>query len=234
MRRANLPVLMIAFLLVSTSHVLGLLDNFDDGKADGWVEVQGEWKVEKGMYMQDDTEWTTTATNETYHRSFFGDPNWKDYTVQAEVTITEAGDLAPIAGIFFRVTSLDEEGGYYYWRIDQRDSEGPMLIKSPNTIIAENRAIFAEVPTEIGEVALMKAVVKGTHIECWLDGELIFEIDDPDFETGAIGVGTFNAEATFDNVEIEGPGIPASYVDFSGKLATLWGNIKRYSIDQQY
>ncbi len=101
-----------------------------------------------------------------------------------------------------------------------------MLIKAPNTIIAQDPAAFAEAPTEIGKVAIMKVEVEGGQIECWLDGELLFEADDPDFKTGAIGVGTFNSEAEFDNITVEGPGIPATSVSRAGKLATTWANIK--------
>ena len=73
----------------------------------------------------------------------------------------------------------------------------------------------------------MKAEVDGEHIKCWLDGDLLFEVDDPDFKNGAIGVGTFNAEAEFDNITVEGPGVPQTSVEFSRKLATMWASIKR-------
>jgi hypothetical protein len=102
-----------------------------------------------------------------------------------------------------------------------------MLIKAPNTIIAQDPAAFAQVPTEIGKVAIMKAEVNGENIKCWLDGELLFEVDDPDFGNGAIGVGTFNAEAEFDNITVEGPGVPRTSVEFSGKLATTWASVKQ-------
>ena len=224
--KTKLLILAIALSLISVSPVFGLLEDFNDGKADGWEEIQGTWSVEGGKYLQEDLEWTTTATHETYHRSFFGDVGWEDYTIEAEVTIVEGGDLAPIAGIFFRVTDLGDMGDYYYWRIDQRPATGPMLIKAPNTIIAQDPGAFPEAPTEIGKVAIMKAVVKGSDIECWLDGELLFEATDADFKFGAIGVGTFNAAAEFDNITVEGPGVPATAVEFTGKLATTWANIK--------
>ncbi len=228
--KAKLSILAIVLSLVFVGSVFGLLEDFNDGKADGWEEIQGDWSVVGGKYLQEDTEWTTTATHETYHRSFFGDVGWEDYTIEAEVTIVEDGELAPIAGIFFRVTDLGDMGDYYYWRIDQRPATGPMLIKSPNTIIAQDPGAFPDAPTETGKVAVMKAVVTGGHFECWLDGNLLFEVDDPDFKFGAIGVGTFNAAAEFDNITVEGPGVPATAVEFTGKLSTTWADIKHQRI----
>ncbi len=57
--------LTIIFILTPVSLAFGLLEDFNDGKADGWVEVQGEWRVENGKYVQEDIDWTTTATHET-------------------------------------------------------------------------------------------------------------------------------------------------------------------------
>ena len=45
-------------------------------------------------------------------------------------------------------------------------------------------------------------------------------------KNGAIGVGTFNAEAGFYNIIVEGPGLPRTSVEFSGKLTTAWASIK--------
>ena len=199
-----------------------LIDDFNDGKDDGWNRIQGDWSVIAGEYAQEDVEYTTTETYETYTRSFFGDESWTDYTLEAKVRIEEGGELAPIIGIFFRVTEKTEIGDYYYFRLDARAAEGPALIKSPNTILQENNGK----PSELGQDYILKVEVEGDNIKCYIDGELEIELQDASFPNGAIGVGTFNTEGYFDNVSVNGEGIAANPVLMAGKLTTTWASIK--------
>jgi len=202
------------FCFVSVTYAL--IDDFNDGKDDNWKQIQGKWSVIKGEYAQEDVAWTTTATYETYTRSFFGNENWTDYTVEAKVRIEEGGELAPIIGIFLRVTEKSEKGDYYYFRLDQRAAEGPCLIKSPNTILLENKSR----PCEIGKDYILRVEAKGDNFKCYIDDELEMEVTDASFPSGAIGVGTFNANGRFDNVSVNGKGIAANAVSTIGKLTT--------------
>ncbi|RKU15517.1 hypothetical protein C6500_20265 [Candidatus Poribacteria bacterium] len=55
--------------------------------------------------------------------------------------------------------------------------------------------------------------------------------DFPDFQTGGIGIGLANYTARFDNITVTGDSIPNSggfAVTPGGKLATTWGNLKRF------
>lgn len=219
----------ISFLLVLPSVFLesafALLENFNDGKADDWTPIQGEWEVKDGEYCQRDTDWTTTATKETYHRSFFGSLDWKDYTLEAKIKILDGGATAPIAGIFFRVTEISDQGDYYLWRYDLRQGREPALIKSPNITLIGDQVVGFPTP-EFKQVVVLRAEVEGDNIKCFLDDELQFEVSDASFTEGAIGLGTFNAEACFDDVLAEGPGIPATSVSWAGKLTTTWARIR--------
>ena len=152
--------------------------------------------------------------------------SWTDYTVEAKVRITEGGPLAPIVGIFFRVNGDNPKKGlmecnYYYFRLDQRAAEGPCLIKSPNKIIEIHKAK----PCKLDKNYVLKAVVKGSSIKCYIDGKLEFDVKDDSFPKGSVGVGTFNAGASFDNLTVEGPEIPQA-VDSKDKLAQIWSAIK--------
>ena len=209
------------FLLGFTSGVFALTDNFNDGNAADWKPIQGTWSVKNGEYVQEDLEWTTTATHETYTRSYFGEEDWEDYTFSAKVRIEEGGELAPIVGIFFRVTEISPTGDYYLFRLDARASEGPGLIKAPNEIIQINN----NDPAEIEQDYILKVEVKGDNIKCYVDDKLEIDVQDGSFPQGAIGVGTFNAEGHFDDVTVNGKGIP-SPVSPQGKLAQTWGWIK--------
>jgi len=112
--------LCILVSLIFVNSIYALIDDFNDGKDNGWKPIQGKWSVIKGEYAQEDTVWTTTATHDTYTRSFFGDENWTDYTLEAKVRIEKGGELAPIIGIFFRVVKKSETGDYYYDLLNQK------------------------------------------------------------------------------------------------------------------
>jgi len=214
-----------ACIFLSFSFVSGiyaLIDDFNDGNDNGWDQIQGEWSVKDGEYVQADTNWTTTATHATYTRSYFGEEDWDDYTLEAKVRMEGGGETAAIVGIFFRVTEKTETGDYYYFRLDARAAEGPALIKSPNTILQENNGK----PSELGQDYILKVEVEGDNIECYIDGELEIELQDASFPNGAIGVGTFNTEGYFDNVSVNGEGIATNPVSMEGKLTTTWASIK--------
>ncbi len=203
---------------------LALTENFDTGKAADWTAVQGDWEVAGGEYTQSTIEWTTTATKETYHRSYFGEEDWDDYTVEATVRIDDGGATAPIIGIFFRVTEKSADGDYYYFRLDERAAEGPGLIKAPNITMQINGGF----PAERGRDYVMRVELDGDNIRCYLDGVLEIEVSDGEFSNGAVGVGTFDAEGHFDDVSVNGDGIPRPVAP-RGKLATVWGGLRRAS-----
>lgn len=204
-----------------TQGVHALTDNFNDGNDEGWTQIQGKWDVKKKEYVQEELKWTTTATHETYTRSYFGEEDWEDYTFEAKVRIEKGGELAPIIGIFFRVTEKSDTGDYYLFRLDARASEGPGLIKAPNVTMKINN----NKPAELKRDYILKVEVKGDSIKCYVDDKLEIDVQDKSLPQGAIGVGTFNAEGHFDDVTVNGKGIPSA-VSSKGKLAQTWGCIK--------
>ena len=211
-----------SLMLFALAHgALALTETFETGKAADWTEIQGDWEVSKGKYTQVDTIWTTTGTHETYHRSYFGEESWDDYTVEATVRIDEGGDLAPIIGIFFRVTEKSEIGDYYYFRLDERASEGPGLIKAPNQTMQINGGF----PAEIGRDYVLRVEVQGSDIKCYVDGVLEIEVTDDTFPAGAVGVGSFDAASSFDNVTVSGDGV-ATAVESGGKLPSVWARLR--------
>ena len=215
---------LIAFCLAGIAFAplaMGLTVDFDNGNVRDWTEIQGEWEVAKGVYTQTDTTWTTTATHDTYHRSYFGEVDWTDYTLEANVRIAEGGALAPIVGIFFRVTEKSATGDYYYFRLDARPAEGPGLIRAPNVTVKIN----ANKPAEVGRDYQLKVEVAGSSIKCYVDGVLEIDVVDEAFASGAVGVGTFNAVGEFDDVSVNGDGIPLP-VSPRGNLADVWGSLK--------
>ena len=76
-------------------------------------------------------------------------------------------------------------------------------------------------------------VDKGPAVWRVVDDELHAEsrADFPDFQTGGVGFGLWNYTAIFDNITVTGDSVPNSG-DFAvtpqEKLATTWGNLKRF------
>ena len=219
MRRATICAFVLAFAV--TNGAFALTENFDSGAATEWTEVQGQWAVSNGEYTQSEIPWATTATHETYHRSYFGDESWTDYTLEATVRIDESGGVAAILGIFFRVTEKSAGGDYYLFRLDERAAEGPALVKAPNTIIQENM----EKPAAIGVDYVLKVEVEGDSIRCYVDGVLEIDVTDSDFAAGAVGVGTFDAVGAFDDVSVSGVDT-ATPVEARGKLPHVWARLR--------
>jgi hypothetical protein len=78
----------------------------------------------------------------------------------------------------------------------------------------------------------LKIEVAGNSIKAYLDGEL--EIDtnnDAHAEGGIAFEGEANSIMRFDDLVVEGDGIPSSPVDAKGKLASQWGKIKSVWVD---
>ena len=222
-----------SLVLIFGFSALALIDDFGDGRDDGWTVIQGDWLVKDGKYVQQDTEWVTTETNETYHRTFLGDVNWTDYTVEVDLTIDEPGELAPIAGIFIRVTEKSDAGNYYLFRIDLRPTSGPGAIQAPNHIFngLEIKLEAADPQfddmEEEGVKYHLKVVAEGNHFMYYINDELLLDtVDDFDpFLSGAVGLGTFNAGASFDNFQVEGTNVPRM-VSSESKLTARWGMLK--------
>jgi hypothetical protein len=223
--------IIISLVLVFTSPTFAWIDNFNDGKDDGWTVVQGDWKIKDGKYSQKDKEWVSTASMETFHRSFIGDINWADYTAKVDVIIDDPGNVAPIAGIFIRVTQKSDEGQYYFFRIDTRPEWGPCANESPNNNFAGNQQPPVEgglesPAIEENEVEYhLEVIAEGNHFLFYVDGKLFLDVtDDVDpILRGAVGLGTFNCGASFDNLEVKGEGLGISK---EGKLATFWSMLR--------
>ncbi|MEK7399114.1 MAG: family 16 glycoside hydrolase [Candidatus Poribacteria bacterium] len=203
------------------SGIYAVTDDFNDGNDTGWTQIQGAWSVVNGEYAQTDIKWASTATNETYHRSYFGDATWANYTFEAKVRIEKAGETASIPGIFFRVTEKSAKGDYYMFRLDNRAAEGPALIKSPNTILLENK----NKPAKVGQNYVLKVDLTGDSIKCYIDGQLEIDLKDASFPKGAVGVGSFNVDCRFDNVTVTNKDV-SSAVSSGGKLSITWASIK--------
>jgi hypothetical protein len=132
--------------------------------------------------------WRITKNGELYFKSKGGGDimtvdEFEDFELQLEWKISKGGN----SGIFFGVTEDDE----YSWKtgpemqvLDNARHEDGL---DPKTSAGSNYALHAptrDVTRPAGEYNEARIVVKGTHIEHWLNGVKIveYEIGSPDWQ----------------------------------------------------
>lgn len=225
-----LCVALISFISIWAAEAYE--ENFDDGKADDWELVSGDWRVEDGALTQ--FEVVGKGGGEARNRAAayaVGDEAWKDYTFEVKIKPISASNYA---GVMFRVAKIN--GGadgntfnnasqYYYWLIGIGGTYskiwqaplGSALEQTPGDTLRS------------GEWNEVKVEMYGQNVKLYLNGKLQKDFDIPksaQIEFGGIALATYNASASFDDVKVEGPGIPGMAVSLGGKLATLWAELK--------
>lgn len=222
MRIIRIPlfgILTASLMIIAVSSFAGIWeDDFNDGVADGWGEISGEWKVEGGAYQRTDMV-------PEYGKSIYGSGDWADYTIEADVTIIEGGpdSTSVAAGLLLR-TDATGSSGYRFWTRD--DTNGfQFSVWKDNT--------FKHVITDAAERAIpgqtyhLKVELEGFNISAWVDDRIMVDNHadaDQLFESGLVGLINYNAHAQYDNITISSDTIAA--VAPSKKLTTMWGSIK--------
>jgi len=226
-------ILFSAILMISSAFTAKAYEeNFDDGKAEGWQFVSGEWKIEDGALTQ--FEIAGKGGGEARNRAAayaVGDKSWKDYTFEVKIKPISAGNYA---GVMFRVAKISGGGDgntfnaasqYYYWLIGIGGTYskiwqaplGAALEQTPGDTLKS------------GEWNDVKVEMYGQNVKLYLNGKLQKDFNFPksaQIEFGGIALATYNASASFDEVKVEGPGIPGLSVSSKGKLTVLWGKLK--------
>jgi len=201
-------------------------DDFGDGDFAGWeIWGGGNWKVESGELLLSHRGTTTLYT---------GEAGWSDYTVQADVMIVEvlipqsAGAL--ILARYQRPESPARYAFGFFWTPNHPRMLG-LSYADANSVVHFGKP--DPFPIEEGRWYNLRMTLQKNHIEAYLDNELIAEWDDKSEDSGKIALVGYGIEARFDNVVITGDEIPDvgpggyATVEQTGKLATMWGSIKR-------
>ncbi|MFQ6042847.1 MAG: family 16 glycoside hydrolase [Candidatus Poribacteria bacterium] len=233
-------VLLLVFMMLSTPTTITLagtlIEDFDDGDAEGWERSpQNEkskvfWGVKDGAMMFDPKglAWNLAISQ----MNFVGTSkvsnvrDWTDYDVEVEIKLTEIQNYP--GGVRGRV-DLDTGGHYVVWLYPA--SGEIKLYKNPgwdiNTGIATvGSGNFAP---KVDEYHKVKLSMKGDSIKVYYDGKVIIDATDKEHKKGTIAVGSQDRVVYFDNIIVTGPQIPnynMSPVEPMGKLTTVWGRIK--------
>jgi hypothetical protein len=222
----------------SIQHKVGPIifqDYFTDGNDNGWKQVNRQWHVTLGRYIQDGDYLPNALGRGGYSLTHVGDKSWRDYVMSATFDITNAPGLPSpdvhTANFFFRVQRFKQpgfevgspSGGTFYevsiWAKGVLDPRTNGANELPEGLV-----IFAKFVNGVQVLRVDKEhsnSVTGTNsitikaagkrIQVWANGEQVVDFTDPKpIRSGGIGLSTtWEAEAWFDNVivsQVDGAG----------------------------
>jgi hypothetical protein len=169
-------------------------DDFEDGVADGWTESGGSWTV-----VTEGTKVYRQSGTSGDGISAAGDVNWTDYTVEVRARPV----IFNSAGGFARLMARYRDASNYYYlllRSTQVLELKKMVAGTATTLATKSFAVAAD-----GWYTLRLEAV-GTGLKGYVDGALELSATDSQLGAGRIAVGTYNAEARFDDMLVRVPG----------------------------
>ena len=150
---------------------------------------EGDWSIENGEVVQ------SALIPDVYFT--FGDKAWKDYEVTIEVR-KERGNEGFI--VIFRA----QDARSFYWVNFGGWSNTRHAIEKQ-----VNRRRVAISPNQDGRIESgrwykVRIRVEGSHIQCWLDGEKVIDMEDDDapFLNGSIGLATYGTSSRFRSIRV--------------------------------
>ena len=159
-------------------------DNFDDGNADGWTVVAGQWAVSGGELVESSDAGT--------HNIAVSGPDLVDFQLTADVRSTDNDDV----GLVFR---FQDENNFYQVALNDENDRIELRRRRAGTFtplasISANLHIKG-LPVQLGVRA------QQAHLQVFLNGRPVVEADTDEVTSGKIGLySRFNKFAAFDEV----------------------------------
>ena len=240
--KGNMSLVLLVCIVLSALGMASfagmLVEDFEDGDADGWERSpQNEdsddvfWGVVDGEMMFDPQgqDWSVAISQ----MNFVGNSRipdveeWTDYEVEVDMKLTDLGNHP--GGIRARVNL--ETGGHYVLWLYPGNSD-MKLYKNPGWDINTGLATLGTAPfsPEVDEYHTLKLKCEGNTITVFYDGDEMISATDSDHPKGTIALCVQNKVVYFDNVVVTGTeilNVKMSPVESVGKLSTTWAAIKR-------
>ena len=212
----------VSTYLASTATAEEQMWTFDNGAAD-WTPANGTWTTEEGVYKQ------TMRWGEAQH-TLANSADWTDHTLQAQVRI----DDGHWAGIVFRAQSEFE---YYVYLICPKENKSELWRHRRSTAFKDGFEGRDEIEHDIEPIGLtlarqewfkLQVTLEGSRIAVAINGIQQGVFIDETYPIGKIGVWTWDTQASFDNVSVNGNTTTTlTAIEPQGKLATSWAALKR-------
>ncbi|MGZ4159173.1 MAG: GH32 C-terminal domain-containing protein [Neobacillus sp.] len=120
-----------------------------------------------------------------------------DFTYEADMTLGQSGGAG---SILFRASEDGRTG--YYFNLDPNMKAFRLFYKIDGGF--EDRMVIGKVPAFIlpGKTYKVKIEAKGPHIQIFVDGQKIMDLQDGTFAEGHFGLNVFGGQATYQNVNV--------------------------------
>ncbi|MBB5870300.1 pectate lyase [Allocatelliglobosispora scoriae] len=173
-------------------------DDFNDGNADGWSKSGGSWAVavDGGQVYQQ----TSTGADA---KAQAGQATWTDYTVQARIKPLAYNGANRSVAVLGRLQSTTS---YYY-----------LALRSTGVLELGKRVgggftSLASAPTGTGTGVWRTVTLRlaGGTLSGSVDGQQLVSANDSSFSAGKIGLSTYYAGASFDDVTVTDNAPPPS------------------------
>jgi len=180
--------------------------DFNDGNAAGWTETGPDWEVVDGVYIGG-----TSRGSSGNNRTFLGDENWTDYTVEVDADLMRGSGNAYGYGVYFRARDYDNLNAYIFQYDPGYGSSGALLFRK--IVNGSEQAPFGMADLPAGyvwkdQVKHITVTVSGSSFAAYLSdmnggAAPVLEASDSSYSRGAIGLGTWgSAQAGFDNIKV--------------------------------
>jgi len=201
-------------MLVGSAYALYY--DFEEGDQ-GWQQINGTCNAENGVYVVTGSDGVGVLPDSDWQ------DEWTDYTAECKAQMQQGPDNMGIVIRYQNTTT------YYMFSIMNGRQQAEIWSRVNGNYTNEETIEF---PNDMNKWYKIKVVVEGDDFEFYIDDELITEWSDNKLKSGRVGVRTYSSVSHFDNVLINGPGIPRTQgepgfaVNPASKLSTIWGNIK--------
>jgi pectate lyase len=193
-------VVAIAVVAVSTAATAATIfsDNFEDGNSSGWTTSGGTWSV-----VTDGSSALRQSGTSSDARARAGSSTWDNYTVTARVRPTAFSGSNRFVAVLARAQS---NTSYYYLALRSNNTvELKKLVNGSSTTLAT-----ASLSVVAGTWYTVRLEVSGTSLRGSVNNGTPLTATDSQFSTGQVGVATFFASASFDDVVVDSGGGPVS------------------------
>ncbi len=175
-------------------------DDFETSNAEDWIaNTTGDWSI-----VSDGSNVYQLGTLSNNLRvAVAGDGAWTDLVVQAKVKILSFGGQSTsyLVGVYARFTDVDN---HYYVAL-REDGRLAIRRRVAGSNMTIDSAVDAGIVTDTWYTVRFEVV--GSTLSAYLDDDTVplVTVQDSSLPMGAIGVGSTNATAVFDDVVVTAP-----------------------------
>ncbi|WP_245601570.1 pectinesterase family protein [Hamadaea tsunoensis] len=192
-----LAVLVGAALSTGASAATLFTDDFEDGNATGWTGSAGTWSV-----VADGSNALRQSASTLDARSRAGSASWTNYTVTARVKPLAFNGSNRFVALLARTQS---DTSYYYVTLRSTNVfELKKLVNGSSTTLATAAATVTA-----GTWYTLSLTVSGSTLRGSVAGGPTLTATDSQFTAGGIGVATYYATASFDDISVADTGSPS-------------------------